>query len=46
MMGVYHQQYSEIRKIPKKLITYLMALAEAENQKMKDDLKDLKNRGK
>jgi hypothetical protein len=45
-MGKYHQPYSEIKKIPTKLITYLKALAEAENQKLKDDLKDLENKGR
>lgn len=45
-MGKYHQQYSEIRNIPNKLIIYLIALAEAENQKVKDKIKEMENKGR
>lgn len=46
LMGKYNQQYSEIRKIPTKVIIYLLALAEAESNKIKSDMKDLENKGK
>ena len=44
LMSRYHQPYSEIEKMPLRTVLFLLRLAEAEDAKMKADMKKNKRK--
>jgi len=44
-MARYHQPYSEVRKMPMRLVEFLLALIEAEDQYEIQKIEELKRKG-